>query len=409
MNTVGMLVKTYPKISETFILEEILGLERLGVRLHLFSLQAPTDAIAHADTARVRAPLTYLQPRTWTLLRTVLRHPLRALRLLGMLVRHPDLRGRSLRLGIALAHQLAHHGITHLHSHFISEPASTAQVAALLSGATFSISAHAKDIYLSPGAALRRKMAAARFTVTCTDHNLEYLNRHACAGSLVTRMYHGIDLDQFRPGDATVNDDAPLILSVGRLKRKKGLHLLVDACGVLRRRGIAFRCEIVGYGEELEPLRTRIDSQGLGDRVALAGKLDRTAVIERYRAATLFALPCILGDDGDRDGIPNALLEAMAMGLPVISTPISGIPEMLTHDSNALLVPTDDAQALADALQALLTDADRRRRLGTRARDTVAAHCCNDRNLLHLRRLLSRCLHPAPAAAAQLENAHARH
>jgi len=303
MTTIGFLVKTYPKISETFILEEILGLEQMGIALHLFSVQAPTDRIAHADTARVQAPLTYLRPSFWRGLGELARHPLRALRALWMLATQADVGVRQLLLAADLSPQLRREGIRHLHSHFISEPAAVAQIAALLAGASFSISAHAKDIYLSEPATLRRKLGAARFTVTCTEHNLGYLTALAPLGAAVSRMYHGIDLDQFRRLDTAPREPAPLILAVGRLKPKKGFHLLIDACRLLRDAGQPFRCEIVGYGEAEAELRARIHSHGLQTLVSLRGKVDRTGVIQRYRAASVFALPCIVADDGDRDGM----------------------------------------------------------------------------------------------------------
>lgn len=409
MSTVGFLVKTYPKISETFILEEILGLEAMGVALHLFSLQAPTDAFAHADTARVRAALTYVQPRRWGLVRALLRSPMRTARALWLWLAQPGLRWRDLRSGACLAQHLRHHGITHLHSHFISEPAAVAHAAAVLAGATFSISAHAKDIYLSRPEALRARLGAARFTVTCTEHNLAYLAQLAPPGAHVSRMYHGIDLERFHRTQSPSLAGAPLILAVGRLKQKKGFHVLIDACRVLRAHGLRFRCEIVGYGEELEPLRARIAAHGLQDDITLPGKLDRAGVIARYRAASVFALPCVVADDGDRDGIPNVMLEALAMQLPVVSTPVSGIPEILTHGRNGLLVTPNDAPALADALARLLADDALRENLGNQGRLTVAAQCCNARNLDHLRQLLSDCLASGAKPLSRLESLHAGH
>lgn len=406
MNTTAFLVKTYPKISETFILEEILGLEQMGVPLHLFSLQAPTDEIAHADTNKVRAPLTYVQPRTAELLQSFLRSPLRFLRAIWMTLRHRDIRWGDLRQGACLARHLHRNAIAHLHSHFISEPATVAHIAAILAGATFSISAHAKDIYLSPVHALRRKMAAARFTVTCTEHNLAFLSQQAPAGAHVSRMYHGIDLDKFHGDAAPAQRDTPLILSVGRLKEKKGFHVLIAACRLLRERGLRFRCEIVGYGEELARLRALIAESALEDVVSLPGKLDRAGVIDRYARAGAFALPCIVAEDGDRDGIPNVLLEALAMRLPVVTTPISGIPEIVEQGRNGLLVAPNDAQALADALERVLRDASLGRRLGNQGRHTVAAQCCNARNLKHLRTLLSRCPQINPIPTRQLEQVH---
>jgi len=257
----------------------------------------------------------------------------------------------------------------------------------LLGGLPFSISAHAKDIYLSDAADLRRKMGAARFTVTCTDFNCRTLQAIAPEAS-VHRMYHGIDAAVFHPSRRAVPSLVPLILSVGRLREKKGLDTLIDACRLLHGRGVPFRCEIVGYGEEHERLAALIEAHRLDDLVQLAGKLTREQVVERYARAAVYVQPSRVAADGDRDGIPNVLLEAMAMGLPVVATRVSGIPELVQHRHNGLLVEADDPAALADAVEQLADSPALGAQLGREARRTVTTRFDNDHNLRLVMQLL---------------------
>ena len=402
----AMLVKTWPKLSETFILEEVLGLERAGVALRLYALAPPSDEISHPVVASVRAPLVTVPPPT-------LRHapgylarhlsvaaaaPLRYLRALGAAWREDTL-PEFLRGGW-LAAQLARDGVAHLHAHFISTPAEVAAAASALGGLPFSISAHAKDIYTSRSADLQRRLRAARFTVTCTEANRRTLAALA-PEARVQRMYHGIDHRLFHPGQRQRADGPPLLLAVGRLRAKKGLDTLIDACRLLRSRGLAFRCQIVGYGEEQERLQAQIAERGLCDTVQLLGKLAREQVIACYAQAAVFVQPSRVTADGDRDGIPNVLLEAMAMSLPVVATRVSGIPEVVRHHENGLLVEPDDAAALADAVAWILTHPVPAASLGRSARNAVVQSFDNDLNL----QLLTRLLEPAHDCATQCVHA----
>jgi glycosyltransferase involved in cell wall biosynthesis len=405
---VGLLVKTYPKLSETFILEEILGLERLGQRLHIFALEAPTDAVMHDAVARVQAPVSYLPRFAPGAVAQLLRAhatlfaaaPLRYLAALRFARRRRGGLADFVRAGW-LAQRLRRAGIGHLHTHFISRPADIGEMVARL-GVPFSISAHAKDIYLSAPADLRRKLHAARFTVTCTEYNRSALANHAPRAA-IHRMYHGVDLGRFHPRLRAAAPGPPLILAVGRLREKKGFDTLIEACRLLHRRRVDFRCDIVGYGEEHTALERQIGEAGLFGRVVLAGKLPREAVIERYACASVFVQPSRIGHDGDRDGIPNVLLEAMAMQVAVVSTCVSGIPELVRHEDTGLLVEPDQAATLADAIARLLGDAALRARLGDAARRAVTAGFDNDRNLHLLRHLLENrdeCPVTAPVPAA---------
>lgn len=396
----GVLVKIYPKLSETFILEEVLGLERLGVPLRLYALSAATDAFAHPAVERVRAPLVVVPP---SLNGHALAFAARHLRLLGTSPwRYACALGAAMaqgRQGLSdflragwLTVQLQRDGVRHLHSHFISAPADIAAWVGRLSGLPFSISAHAKDIYLSDPADLKRKLQAAAFTVTCTEANRDVLAAIAPQAP-VHRMYHGVDHTLFHPTRRLAAQDTPLIVSVGRLRAKKGLNHLIDACALLRQRGQRFACEIVGYGEEQAALEAHINRLNLGAQVRLVGKLAREQVIERYARAAVYVQPSRIADDGDRDGIPNVLLEAMAMGLPVVASRVSGIPELVGDGINGLLVEPDAPDALADAIVRVLKAPAMGCALGCEARRTVTERFDNDRNLRLLCDLLQR---PAP-------------
>lgn len=409
---VGLLVKIFPKLSETFVLEEVLGLERLGVPLVIYTLAAPTDNLCHPAVERVTSRVEPVPATPW-------RQPLRlAARHLRLALAAPWRYAGTLRLAAGrgrqglvdflragwLAGQMRADGVGHLHTHFISRPADVAELVSAMSALPFSISAHAKDIYLSDPADLRRKMSAARFTVTCTEFNCRTLQAIA-PDAPVYRMYHGIDAAVFNPAQRTLHAGAPslvpLILSVGRLREKKGLDTLIDACRLLSGRGVPYRCEIVGYGEEHDRLAAQIDEHGLGDQVRLSGKLARDQVIERYARAAVYVQPSRIAADGDRDGIPNVLLEAMAAGVPVVATRVSGIPELVQHHHNGLLVEPDDAAALADAISLLIEQPQLGRQLALAARSTVTTHFDNDHNLrLVLQLLESRHVHTTSCAVA---------
>lgn len=389
----GMLVKTWPKLSETFILEEVLGLERAGVALRLYALQPPSDQIQHPVVAQVQAPLVCVPPVStrhapgylWRHLRLALAAPLRYARTLRAAWQQGTV--DDFLRGGWLAVQLQADGVVHLHAHFIARPADVAAAASALGGLPFSISAHAKDIYTSRPEDLQRRLRAARFTVTCTEFNRRTLAALA-PEARVQRMYHGIDHGVFHPSRRATPTGVPLLLAVGRLRAKKGLDTLIDACRLLQARGLAFRCQIVGYGELRDALLAQISAAGLAELITLPGKLAREQVIACYAEASVFVQPSRITADGDRDGIPNVLLEAMSMGLPVVATRVSGIPEIVQHGRSGLLVEPDDPAALADAIARALAEPALAAELGRHARAVVTDSFDNDLNLQLLTRLL---------------------
>ena len=409
---IAYVLKTFPKLSETFILNEILELERQGLELHIFSLREPSEAKMHAGVAEVKAGVTYLRyvPPQAALHRipferyaqrlqrsndrwfVFLRRPVRYLRTLVSHLRCSG-RRRYFDQALGLARELLTGEFTHLHAHFANEPTSVANLAHHLTGCPFSFTAHAKDIYLSDRADLATKMAAAEFVITCTGFNRNYLAEIAAPDAPIHVCYHGVDVSRFscEPDVRRPDSVEPLqILSVGRFCEKKGFPYLLQACYRLKQRGRRFVCRIIGFGPLQHELEELIRALQLHDCVVLAGKMTQEKLIHEYRRADLFVLPCLVTDDGDRDGIPNVLVEAMAMRLPVVSTPVSGIGELVDQMQNGLLAAEKDSESLAAAMELLLEDPALRRRLGANGRRKVMEAFSVDRSTAKVRDLLLR-------------------
>ncbi|MEO1208329.1 MAG: glycosyltransferase [Cyanobacteria bacterium J06638_20] len=410
---IGYLVKTFPKLSETFILNEILELERQGVNLHIFSLRSPKDAVHHPAVAQVKSPVTYipsilpedngvakaalLEAQVTLSQQFVSLHPNPVDAAIVFHHQRPEEKElNEIWQAIYLAQELQRLNIAHLHVHFANVPTATAEMAQMICGVSYSMTAHAKDIYLSDPNVLDRRIAKAEFVLTCTDFNRQYLQRVSRSDTAIHLAYHGIDLKRFTSPSATPSSTPvaqPVrLLSVGRFCEKKGFDYLLKACWLLWAHDLNFTCTLVGYGPLQSQIEQWIDDYQLNGIVTLAGKLTQDEVLEQYRQADAFVLPCVVTEDGDRDGIPNVLLEAMATGLPVVSTDISGIGELVQSGHNGLLVPERDAVALADALQRLMADAQWRSQLGCNGQQTVRQRFALTQNVGDVKKLLLKAL-----------------
>jgi glycosyltransferase involved in cell wall biosynthesis len=358
------VLRKFPVLSETFILNEILALESRGVEVHVFALAPTRDPRFHEGVGRMKATIHYVPGAAE--LRTVLRHARlvaarypRAYRrqLLKVLATgRPSLLWEFLRTSY-VAERARRAGVTHLHAHFANGPATVAQQAAGIIGVPFSFTAHAFDIYRDVNRrTLANKINAARFTVTVSRYNVDYLKSVANGGGgRIELIRNGIDLARFAP--APQPPQGPFtILAVARLVEKKGLALLIEACRDLRDRELDFRCEIVGKGAQKAQLDQLIRDLDLRAHVRLAGPLPHQEIVERYQRAHVLVLPCIVGRDGNRDGLPVSIVEALACGLPVISTNVTGIPEAVQHGRNGLIVRQGNATELAMALERLMRD-----------------------------------------------------
>lgn len=389
----GYVVKRYPRYSETFIVNEILAHEAAGTDVAVFALRPPVDTHFQEILARVRAPVHYLLDSGkasdfWRTMETVLSH------LPGADDAFEAAAGEeatTVTQAAKLALLAREFGIDHLHAHFATSAASVARLAARFARLPWSVTAHAKDIFhesVDP-AALRRTLSDAGAVITVSDFNLRFLRDEI--GIEPHRLYNGLDLGRF-PFHAS-SDRPPHIVAVGRLVEKKGFGVLVDACARLWERGVTFTCEIVGSGEEEAALRAQIARLGLGAVVRLEGPRPQAEVIARVAEAAVFAAPCVVGADGNRDGLPTVLLEAMALGTPCVSTDVTGIPEVIADGETGLMVSQHDAVALADALARLLADAPLRARLAGAARERMEADFDIATNAARQRVLFAACAH----------------
>ena len=393
------LLRTFPRLSQTFILSEVLMLEAQGVGIRIIGLANSRDPIIQPDVARLHAPVTYLnelEPATrgkalLLHLRLALAHPLRYLRALGCLLAgarehesgYSNYSGwRCFSLAVCAANQYfkrprEDERIHHIHAHFAHDPTFVALLVHFLTGVSYSFTAHARDLYQTDQGSLVRRAAKATHVITCCRANGDYLgstlpNRFR---SRIRLIHHGVDSRQFHPLELSVSEavaDQPTVVSVARLVEKKGLSDLIRACGIAAAHGHRFACLIYGEGPERRELSSLIEAMELTGRVRLMGSCTQQDLLSVYQHADIFALTPFVTDDGDRDGIPNALMEAMACSLPVLVTNAGGISELVTHGANGLMAPPREVDHIAAGLEMLLQDANLRERLGGAARKTVA-------------------------------------
>ena len=392
----GMILKGYPRISETFISNEILLLERLGFAIHLFSMRQPREEFTHESINQIRArvdylPETLIKPlprllyhnlilafkRPWIYagaLKTAWRRFLRTHKLAT--IKH------LLHAGYLAQRLLPTSGVTHLHAHFAHSPTSVAMFTSQLTGLPFSFTAHAKDIYTSDPRQLREKIELSRFVVTCTEYNRRHLLKISDGHpTQIHRIYHGIDIDLFSGNYEQRQDPDHLyrILTIARLTAKKGLPTVYKALKILADRGLNFEHTLIGDGEDRELILQLIKKLELSSVTRWLGTRPHHAVLEHYRSADLFVLGCEVAPNGDRDGIPNVLIESMAMGVPVVATGISAIPELVQDGKTGLLAPAGQPDKLAEAMQRMLTDTELRNSVIPAARQTVAEDFDNGR------------------------------
>jgi glycosyltransferase involved in cell wall biosynthesis len=375
----AVLVNGFPRLSETFVLHELLELERRGLRLHLFALRRPAEIVQQEALAELRATVEYLPEATMPHQRARLRLAHAALlmhRKLGYVHGFADVLGsseysRSVGVSAALlAHRLLRLGSPPLYVHFAHKPATIGRFAALLAGVPYALSAHAKDIWLTPDAELARKVQDARVVLTCTEQGRAQLERLADGRTPVHLAYHGVELKGRTRSSG--QDEATRLLAVGRLVEKKGHETLLLAAAQLRDRGLGFTLRLVGEGPEWPRLQRLVHELRLTHRVVFLGPLSETEVRTEYENADVFALPCRKLANGDQDGLPNVILEAMAHGLPVVSTRLDGIAEAIVDGESGLLADQDDPAAIARHLERLIEDAGFRAQIGEAGRVRVS-------------------------------------
>jgi len=389
---IAFVLKGYPRLSETFIAQEILALEQRGIPIVIISLRHPTDTSTHAMHGDIRATVNYLPEyvrddpvrvlRGWIVARQMPGYS-RALRIWLRDLRR-DLtpnRARRFAQALVLASELDGN-IHHIHAHFLHTPGSVARYAAILRGLSWSFSAHAKDIWTTPEWELREKLSGCAWGVSCTGAGTDYLNALDPRGgaSTVELVYHGLDLSRFpappethSTRDGSTPDHAVRLISVGRAVVKKGFDTLLRALTLLPK-DLHWRLQHLGGGPELAALKALAQNLGLAQHITWRGPVDQAAIISALRESDLFALACRVGPDGDRDGIPNVLLEAQSQDLACVTSNLSAIPEFIIDGETGLLCPPDDAQAFAAALTHLIQDPKRRAEMGRRGRIRLENH-----------------------------------
>ncbi len=372
---VGYVAKVFPRLSETFVLNEIHELERQGVEVHVFSLHPPPAVVPHHLLGDLRAPITCVENCA---------EPSRTRRAEAMATLCAGFPAEEsmgdrlfprnyVRLAARLAAAAQGLALGRFHAHFASRAAHVAMLGSRLAGVPYSFTAHAKDIYHEEvdQELLRLKLRHADLVVTVSEFNRRTLLRIGSGipgvEEKVRRLYNGVDLDLFRPGSAGLRVPGR-ILAVGRFVEKKGFPTLIEACGVLGRRGVPFTCDLIGAGDQQVLLEDLIANRGLGNRVRVWGALPLEQVAVEMRAASLVVLPCIVAADGNMDALPTVLLEAMASGIPTVSTALSGIPEIVVDGETGYLVEPGNSAALAGAMEKILRDPESGARLGRAGR-----------------------------------------
>ena len=391
---VAYLVRSWPRLSQTFVLNEALAVERLGTELEVFSMVHSGEALVQRQVSDLAAPVRYLddaRARPWPVrarehLALARARPGRYLAALATAAARPGLASgysTSSTLGcfasaVAVATVLDEkerkgEGVGHLHAHFAHDPTLVALFVHRLTGVPFSFTAHARDLYGVPAPALVVRAREASAVVTCCAANVEYLRSvlpEDVAGRVLL-VHHGVDLVAFVPDEGHVPGPVPRVVSIGRLVEKKGFGDLLEALARAKAAGAAFRCDVYGDGPLQGELERRRDELGLAGQVVFAGARAQHELVSELQRGDLFALTPFVAPDGDRDGVPNVVAEAMACGLPVVSTEVGGIPEIVRHGENGLLAAPREVEQIASNLVLLLGEPHTRRRLGRAARATV--------------------------------------
>jgi glycosyltransferase involved in cell wall biosynthesis len=398
---IGYLLRSYPRLTQTFVLNEILALEGSGVALQIFALTNPHEKLVQRQAEEVRAPVHYLdesfQPRP---LRQMLRehagvagrHFSGYLRSLVYVAANKSidqgykasnrwecfLQAVHLVSVLTLKERQTGKKLDHLHAHFAHDPTLIAFLVHSMTGIPFSFTAHARDLYQVPEKVLVDRIRRARAVITCCGANMDYLNQIAPSQrSKFSLVYHGVNLKDFQQlSDRAAKPlpECPTILSVGRLVEKKGFRDLLEALAIVKERGERFQCRIYGDGPLGPQLEGWIERHGMTGDVRLMGDITQQELISIYQTADLFILTPVQTEDGDRDGIPNVLVEAMAVALPVVTTAVAGIPELVDHDQNGLLYPSRDVDGISAGIVELLRNPDKRRQFGDAGLKKVREH-----------------------------------
>lgn len=381
---VAVVMSRFPKFTETFVVTEILGLSRQGLQIEIFPLLAEQGGPRQPAAEPLVRGARYGAPwglEAWrTVARTAWRRPRALAGIVGRLMidtrRHPSMLAKDLILlprVCAIAEEIEARQVDHVHAHFLTHGGFAAWALHRLTGRPYSVVAHGSDVHRHQ-AMMRTKVAEAAFVAAVSSFNRDVIIRH-CGPDVADRVQvvrAGIDLDRITPREQEPTGD-PVLLCVGTLHEVKGQRFLLEAAARLSRQGRNVRVVLLGDGPDGDSLKALTDQLGCADRVLFAGAVNHDEVLRWYERSTVVVTPSVPSSDGRREGIPTVLMEAMATGVPVVGSDLTGIPELIEHGVTGLLSPPGDAAALADALASLLDDPDMAARLGRAGRERVAA------------------------------------
>jgi len=411
-NKTAIITSQFPESNETFVIRELAALSTAGFKIEIFSLKKCRDRIRHPEAevlAKQTTVIAWDDPGVW--LRSAaafLRHPVKSSRALAWVLRHESSSVTNLAKAIVvwmqslvLARQMKAKGITHVHSHWATMPTTAAVLTARLLNLRFSFTAHAWDIFVS-NPSLPEKVRLASAIITCTESNRQALADMCPTETGKIRLsYHGVDIRKFDSTNTGIrnnssaipvstdekslhNDIKPMFLSVGRFVEQKGYEDLVSAYEEVKNRGVSFNAVIVGEGPLRKSIQRRIESAGLTDYVEIKSDMPQSELADLYRHAYAFVLPCVISANGDRDGIPNVILEAMAAGLPVISTTVSGVPEAVRDQISGFTVNPHSPAQLASALESIAADRELGARMGCESRHIAVERFSDELHLAGL-------------------------
>ena len=374
------IVSRFPAFSETFVVREVVEVHRHGHAVQVYALKSRTDP-GYDPSAEQLVRSTQYSPfllsgrLLWANLRTAVRQPIAYWGTLLFVFLHGLRTPKECLKGLVTYPKtvyygalMAERGVEHIHVHFANVPTLSALVIKRIFGIPYSFFAHAHDLYMYRSM-LAEKLAGAAFALTNCEFNREYLARFCAPEDMkkVSVLHCGGDIR--RLSQVNRHPEPGLVVSVGRLCEQKGFVYLLEACAVLRRRGMAVRFEVAGEGPDRAMLERRTGELGVGDAFVLLGRIpDLESLLAR---AALFVLPCVLASDGSMDGIPTVIIEAMAARIPVVSTTVSGVPELVRDGETGLTVPANDPEALAEAIERILNDPEDARRMAENGYELV--------------------------------------
>lgn len=397
MKNVAYMLDGFPIISETFILQEILELKKRGLNIMIFAREGvsdiPYNSLSHPESRRLVEETCYLNPyaivkkKKWLHFLTFLKHPVRYLRTFYFSYLEGGETFIAFKSAPLYIREMKNRNIQHIHAHFARRACTFSMLISMITGIPYSFTAHAHDIYVSDSMDISNHIRAAEFVITCTAHNQSYLLEKygSQADGKIKRNYHGVDTHLLKPAGERIvkgKEYGMSILSVGRLVEKKGFPYLIQALSQLKKvLNEPFTLNIIGDGPEKDYLCQMVKECDMSDHIFLRGPRPFEEIRRFYEEADFFVLPCIIARDGDQDGIPNVILEAMSAGLPVIATNLSGIPEVITNGVDGFLVPPRDSHSLADSIKRLSQDRGLRDAMGRNARKKMEERFNKDQHI----------------------------